>query len=135
MIRSQFIFINLDFTNPIKRSEFDKERKKQQLREMQNITGFSLGQFDIKSMKAMKDAIPGYNDHAGLDEIHDQQRNYASVSLCCLSATNPFRNKIIQITVINPWFDRFILGVIILNCFFLAMDNEVEFITERGETI
>lgn len=31
------------FTNPIKRKEFDRQRKKQQMREMQNITGFTLG--------------------------------------------------------------------------------------------
>lgn len=30
------------------------------MREMQNITGFTLGQFGIKSMKAMKEALPAY---------------------------------------------------------------------------
>lgn len=32
------------------------------MREMQNITGFTLGQFGIKSMKAMKEALPAYPD-------------------------------------------------------------------------
>ena len=46
------------------------------------------------------------------------------MSLCCLSVTNPFRNKIIQLVAINPWFDRIILLVIFANCFFLAIDKE-----------
>jgi hypothetical protein len=29
------------------------------------------------------------------------QRNYATVSLCCLTVTNPFRDKVIRI-VLNP---------------------------------
>ena len=29
---------SLDFTNPIKRKEFDRQRKKQQMREMQNVS-------------------------------------------------------------------------------------------------
>lgn len=49
--------------------------------------------------------------------------------------TNPFRNKIIQLVAINPWFDRVILVVIIVNCFFLAMDNEVESISRQSENI
>jgi len=57
------------------------------------------------------------------------------VSLCCLSVTNPFRNRIIQIVAVNPWFDRFILFVIIVNCFFLALDKENEYITTHNETI
>ena len=38
--------------------------------------------------------------------------------------TNPFRNKIIQLVAINPFFDWFILVVIIFNCFFLAIDKD-----------
>jgi hypothetical protein len=57
------------------------------------------------------------------------------VSLCCLSVTNPFRNKIIQLVAINPWFDRFILAVILVNCFFLALDGEIDIITANGDTI
>ena len=66
-----------DFTNPIKRKEFDRQRKKQQMREMQNvsfylclftkllfqITGFTLGNFGIKSAKAMKEALPPYPEN------------------------------------------------------------------------
>jgi len=49
--------------------------------------------------------------------------------------TNPFRNKIIQLVAVNPWFDRFILFVIMVNCVFLALDKEVDSITENNETI
>ena len=31
---------NTDFTNPIKRKEFDRQRKRQQMREMQNVSAF-----------------------------------------------------------------------------------------------
>jgi len=96
------------------------------MREMQNITGFTLGQFGIKSMKAMKEAMPAYPDDDDLPNLNDQQKNYATVSLCCLSVTNPFRNKIIQLVAVNPWFDRFILLVIMVNCCFLALDKEVD---------
>jgi len=123
------------FTNPIKRKEFDRQRKKQQMREMQNITGFTLGQFGIKSMKAMKEALPAYPDDDDMPNDGDSQKNYATVSLCCLSVTNPFRNKIIQIVSVNPWFDRFILFVILVNCLFLALDKEVDMVTENIETI
>lgn len=64
------------------------------MREMQNITGFTLGQFGIKSMKAMKEALPAYPDDSDMPD-DSEQKNYATVSLCCLSVTNPFRNKII----------------------------------------
>lgn len=82
----------------------------------------------------MKEAMPAYPE-AEDTNINDQQKNYATVSLCCLSVTNPFRNRIIQIVAVNPWFDRFILFVIIVNCFFLALDKENEYITTHNETI
>ena len=64
------------------------------MREMQNIAGFTLNQFGIKSVKALKEAMPAYPDD---DDVpaNDATKNYATVSLCCLSVTNPFRNKII----------------------------------------
>lgn len=49
--------------------------------------------------------------------------------------TNPFRNKIIQIVSVNPLFDRFILLVIVVNCGFLALDKEVDAVTNNIETI
>lgn len=49
--------------------------------------------------------------------------------------TNPFRNKIIQLVAVNPWFDRFILFVIMVNCVFLALDQEVQSITENNNMI
>ena len=86
-------------------------------------------------MKSIRDTFPQYPG-AEIDEARaSQQKNYATVSLCCLSVTNPFRNKIIQLVAINPWFDRFILMVIIANCFFLAIDKEIESITNYMETI
>ena len=51
-----------------------------------------------------------------------QQKNYAVVSLCCLTVTNPFRDVVIRI-VMNNWFDRLILIVIVSNCIFLAVDD------------
>lgn len=60
---------------------------------------------------------------------------YSTVSLCCLSVTNPFRNQVIQIVCVNPWFDRFILLVILVNCIVLALDKEVDAITNNMETI
>jgi hypothetical protein len=64
------------------------------MREMQNITGFTLGNFGIKSAKAMKEALPPYPENDETN-VNNEQKNYATVSLCCLSVTNPFRNKII----------------------------------------
>ena len=49
--------------------------------------------------------------------------------------TNPFRNRIIQIVAINPWFDRIILCVIFANCFFLAIDKEVDSVTAVADQI
>lgn len=57
------------------------------------------------------------------------------MALCCLSVTNPFRNKIIQIVTVNPWFDKFILFVIMVNCIVLAADKEVDIITDNVNTI
>ena len=115
------------------------------MKEMQNvseslfsflqITGFTLSQYGIKSMKALKEALPAYQDDDDVMPTGDGQKNYATVSLCCLSVTNPFRNKIIQLVAVNPWFDRFILVVILVNCFFLAMDKEVDYVTRNNETI
>lgn len=69
----------------------------------------------------------------GLPE--DDKKVYSTVSLCCLSVTNPFRNQIIQIVCVHPWFDRFILLVICVNCLFLALDKEVDAVTDNIETI
>jgi hypothetical protein len=86
-------------------------------------------------MKAMKEALPAYPDDDDMPNDGDSQKNYATVSLCCLSVTNPFRNKIIQIVSVNPWFDRFILFVILVNCLFLALDKEVDVVTNNIEVI
>jgi hypothetical protein len=37
--------------------------------------------------------------------------------------------------MVNPWFDRFILFTIMVNCLVLATDKEVDFITNNVETI
>lgn len=57
------------------------------------------------------------------------------MSLCCLSSSNPFRNKIILLVTKNPWFDRFILLIILLNTLFLALDQEVNIVTKYNEQI
>ena len=64
-----------------------------------------------------------------------QQKNYATVALCCLSVTNPFRSRVIQLVAINPIFDRCILGVIVVNCLFLAMSPEVAFVKDNEAII
>ena len=86
-------------------------------------------------MKALRDAMPVYPDEDEPANQQDSQKNYATVALCCLSVTNPFRNSIIQIVMVNPWFDRFILFTIMVNCLVLATDKEVDFITKNVETI
>jgi hypothetical protein len=92
-----------------------------------------LSNFGIKSKRALKEALPPYPDDETIPPNTDLTKNYATVSLCCLSVTNPFRNKIIQITLVNPWFDRFILLVIVVNCVFLALDREVELVTKNND--
>ena len=99
------------------------------------ITGFTLGQYGTKSMRAIKESMPQLPDDDDGGNEGDSQKNYATVSLCCLSVTNPFRNKIIQIVSVNPWFDRFILLVILVNCVFLALDKEIDSVTNNIETI
>lgn len=86
-------------------------------------------------MKSMRDAFPAYPG-ADVDQGGQnlQQKNYATVSLCCLSVTNPVRNKIIQI-VTDSLFDKIILVVIVVNSLVLALDNEVEIITKYAEDI
>ena len=86
-------------------------------------------------MKALKEAMPAYPDEDDAYGINDASKNYATVSLCCLSVTNPFRNKIIQLVAVNPWFDRLILIVIMINCVFLALDMEVDAVTDNSVTI
>ena len=49
-------------------------------------------------------------------------RNYASVSLCGCTVTNPVREFVIKI-VTNPWFDRVILFFILANSVTLALDD------------
>ena len=70
-----------------------------------------------------------------LKALKAQSKNYATVSLCFLSVTNPFRSKVIQFVLINPWFDRFILTVIFLNSVLLGMYNEVDFITRNSDML
>ena len=86
-------------------------------------------------MKALKEAMPAYPDEDDAYGMNDASKNYATVSLCCLSVTNPFRNKIIQLVAVNPWFDRLILITIMINCVFLALDKEVKAVTDNNEAI
>ena len=86
-------------------------------------------------MRAIKDSMPQIPDDDDMANEGDSQKNYATVSLCCLSVTNPFRNRIIQIVSVNPWFDRFILFFILVNCVFLALDKEIDSVTRNIEVI
>lgn len=52
----------------------------------------------------------------------NQNRNYASVSLCGCTVTNPIREFVIKV-VTNPWFDRVILFFILANSVVLALDD------------
>ena len=100
------------------------------------IAGFSLGKFgqdNQKQNKMMTLVFP--EEDADLKALKSQSKNYATVSLCFLSVTNPFRSKIIQIVLINPWFDRFILTVIFINSILLGMYNEVDFITSNSDML
>lgn len=51
-----------------------------------------------------------------------QNRNYASVSLCGCTVTNPIREFVIRI-VVYEWFDRVILLTIMANSVTLALDD------------
>lgn len=86
-------------------------------------------------MKTIRDAFPAQMGVEAESNAAMQQKNYATVALCCLSVTNPFRSRVIQLVAINPFFDKFILGVIVINCVFLAMSNEVEFVTKYEDII
>ena len=57
------------------------------------------------------------------------------MALCCLSVTNPFRSAVIQLVVINPYFDYVILCVIVMNCVCLALTKEVDFVTDNEGVI
>jgi|TARA_B110000285_G_scaffold109936_1_gene124835 hypothetical protein len=46
-------------------------------------------------MKALKEALPPDPYDNGQDEGSMEKKNYATVALCCLSVSNPFRNKVI----------------------------------------
>ena len=80
----------------------------------------------------MRQALPSYPDPI---EASDQSKNYATVSLCCLSVTNPFRNKVIHYVTLNKWFDTFILVIICLNSLCMALDKEVDFVTNNMDKI
>jgi hypothetical protein len=55
-------------------------------------------------------------------QLAQGNKNYAAVSLCNCTVTNPFREFMIKVAV-NPWFERFILLVIVANSACLALDD------------
>lgn len=87
-------------------------------------------------MKSIREAFPV---KSGIEEASADHKanpkNYATVAMCCLSVTNPFRSAIIQLVVINPYFDYFILCIILLNCVSLALTKEVDFVTDNESII
>jgi voltage-dependent calcium channel L type alpha-1D len=56
---------------------------------------------------------------------------YSDLALCCCTVTNPVRKAVMSL-VLNPWFDRFFLVIIIANCIEIALlieepDSDIEF--------
>ena len=68
---------------------------------------FTLGSMGIANnkvaLKAMS-AIEQENEIKEFFQEESQHKNYSPVSLCGLSETNPFRNRVIHL-VNNPWFN------------------------------
>lgn len=52
-------------------------------------------------------------------------RNYAAVACCGCTVTHPLRERAIKI-VVNPWFDRVILLLILANSIIIAIDDPNE---------
>ena len=50
------------------------------------------------------------------------KRSYGFRACCCITPTNPIRRAFISF-IEWPWFDRFVLLLIILNCIFLAVQG------------
>ena len=89
-----------------------------------------------QSMLAMGDVILASEDleacplvFVETDHNHDggplKYKNFATLSLCGMSQSNPFRAKIIRV-VLNRWFERTILVVILANCAYLAVEGDIE---------
>ena len=66
----------------------------------------------------LKDAMAGNYDKQRSVRVED----FAEVSCGCLDKENPARKVFMQV-VVNPWFDRLVIFVIICNCVVLAMYN------------
>ena len=66
--------------------------------------------------------------------VYKENTNLATDALCCMSLTNPFRKRIVDFTI-NKNFDSFILFIILLNCIFLALENEEYYVTLYAKEI
>lgn len=94
-----------------------------------------MGSFASKNLKSIKEAFPVYGQAEETKTREEMQRkNYATVALCCLSVTNPFRSKIISL-VVNQWFENLVLFIVLLNCLSLALTQENEFVTKNENII
>jgi len=56
--------------------------------------------------------------------IARKEEHYVNRSLFCLDPSNPFRERMIRIAEWDK-FNRFVLGLILLNCVFLVLDDPV----------
>jgi Ion transport protein len=97
---------NKKILNPIKRNNYDFEMLYFQQIEMQRLTK----QSEIHLIKLQSK----YAD-----------KPYSETSLIFLPVTNPFRNLCIKL-ILNPYFDYFILTVIIANCIGLVLDDQIQ---------
>lgn len=57
------------FTNPIKRKEFDRQRKKDQVRELRNIQGFKLGKFGLQNERQLQIILEPKHEEEEEDHI------------------------------------------------------------------
>ena len=98
---------------------------------------FTLGSMGIQNNKVALRALSAVQQDIEIKETFKKEgdhKNYSPVSLCGLSETNPFRNKIIHL-VNHPLFNSFSLFVIGLNSIIMALINEVDFITNNSDNI
>jgi len=95
-----------DFKDPVQRINFDLDLLYQQQLEFQKIS---------------------HEPESPVELIQSsyQPKSFADLAFGYLSPSNLFRKLFISV-VFNPWFERFILLVIFLNCVVITIDHAVE---------
>ena len=89
------------------------------------INQFNLETFGIKNISAFKNALPPDIEFDKDTNEETKSKEYATVALCCLTVTNPFRMVIINLVTENHFFDYAVFAVIITNSIFMAINMEV----------